>query len=377
VSGLRGTRNASSRASSDLFANSSFASASSPSQRRSSSLSSSSAAAVATLKSMSSAGSGSRGSGEKAGVAMGGKSGGGDDPKGDATPSAMRPKPCNCKNSKCLKLYCDCFAMSRYCEGCNCKDCHNNEAHSAARDDSIRTTLAKNPDAFRAKIVRDSVGSEHSSGCHCKKSRCLKKYCECFEAAVYCSEKCKCLDCENYEGSQALAQRKTKIRDGRKITQPFSRARGAGAEGPALTTVKLEQQLNGEAGTPPGAKIREGGIATRQSTRSTRSVYKSSDASSSSSSSSATTTSSLAAAAAASRRRPADVSPVTYILSCGADTRPLVISVFHYLTNSDLCSGSLVCKAWLNTAFDQDLWDYDEGLTDGLNTAVLMDGSID
>ena len=79
---------------------------------------------------------------------------------------------------------------------------------------------------------------------------------------------------------------------------------------------------------------------------------------------------------AASRRRLDSVSPVEYILSCSEDTEPLVISVFHYLTDSDLYNASLVCKAYLKTAFDQALWDYD-GLNDGLHPAVdEIDGSI-
>ncbi|KAJ1454680.1 hypothetical protein M885DRAFT_414111, partial [Pelagophyceae sp. CCMP2097] len=103
-------------------------------------------------------------------------------------------KPCNCKNSRCLKLYCDCFANSRSCSDCNCTDCHNDEAHEATRAEAIRLTLEKNPKAFRAKIGKQRA---HQSGCHCKKSKCLKKYCECFEAGVTCGEKCKCSNCEN------------------------------------------------------------------------------------------------------------------------------------------------------------------------------------
>ena len=37
----------------------------------------------------------------------------------------------------------------------------------------------------------------HKSGCKCRKSMCLKKYCECFEASLPCSSTCTCVDCHN------------------------------------------------------------------------------------------------------------------------------------------------------------------------------------
>lgn len=46
---------------------------------------------------------------------------------------------------------------------------------------------------YRPKIgtVKDQ-DRKHTKGCNCKRSGCLKNYCECYEAKIPCSGNCKC-----------------------------------------------------------------------------------------------------------------------------------------------------------------------------------------
>lgn len=129
----------------------------------------------------------------------------------DTTSENNNHKPCNCKKSKCLKLYCECFARQGYCTNCNCVGCNNIPEFEEVRQKAIVVTLERDPNAFFRANLSGKVKTKTRRGCHCKKSECLKKYCECFQAGVSCSDICKCTDCRNgKEHSHDTPRTKTK-----------------------------------------------------------------------------------------------------------------------------------------------------------------------
>ena len=189
----------------------------------------------------------------------------------DTSVSENRVK-CNCKKSKCLKLYCQCFAVMSYCDVsvCNCVECNNLVQFEHIRAEAIKDTKERNRSAF---VVKVSDKKSHANGCTCKKSQCLKKYCECFEAYAHCGDNCKCVSCENFLGSAKLESmnnsREKKANHGLTTTYPahnyyglvdptsvslnsnYECASGSGSPG-MYQTLPTIRQLQGEGGQTKG-----------------------------------------------------------------------------------------------------------------------------
>jgi hypothetical protein len=130
---------------------------------------------------------------------------------------------CNCKNSQCLKLYCECFATMSYCDPklCSCKNCMNTVENEVSfylklkeiRKNSINNYFIKSPNSFKKIITNQLFGYSNVSNtvaipnldigisvfrsCTCKKSNCLKRYCECYQSGLSCNPQCKCLSWYN------------------------------------------------------------------------------------------------------------------------------------------------------------------------------------
>ncbi|XP_072952338.1 uncharacterized protein [Typha angustifolia] len=136
-------------------------------------------------------------------------------------------KHCSCKKSRCLKLYCVCFAAGIFCsEPCACRLCFNKPIYGETVQSTRKEIWLRKQVALPLKVVctpeaGQEVGQQedvkkspalvqHRRGCNCKKSSCLKKYCDCYQGGIGCSINCRCEDCKNVFGR--------KVEGGRNLT---------------------------------------------------------------------------------------------------------------------------------------------------------------
>jgi hypothetical protein len=135
-------------------------------------------------------------------------------------------KGCNCKKSRCLKLYCECFAKQDYCGiWCRCEGCYNKKdaKYANIRARSVSSLVRKKMNA----------ATTASKGCNCKRSGCLKKYCDCFYKGLNCSSDCNCSNCKNrnpHDDNNSSAKRKLSV----EVTTPVDKTSGV------QTNVKTE-----------------------------------------------------------------------------------------------------------------------------------------
>ncbi|CAD8078704.1 unnamed protein product [Paramecium sonneborni] len=106
-------------------------------------------------------------------------------------------QPCSCNKTNCLKMYCSCFHNGQTCiESCKCENCLNTSNYIHQRDLAVEYIKKK---AHRNKKVQKEKLFETKEiwGCNCKKTRCLKRYCECYIRQKKCTVECNCNHCEN------------------------------------------------------------------------------------------------------------------------------------------------------------------------------------
>jgi hypothetical protein len=99
-------------------------------------------------------------------------------------------------------------------EHCSCTNCYNDGQHEKDRLNAIRRIRRNKPDAFKGTRlevknveIRTPGGTlKQARGCRCIRSKCQKKYCECFGAGLACTVHCVCTDCENGNERSPVAE---------------------------------------------------------------------------------------------------------------------------------------------------------------------------
>ena len=128
------------------------------------------------------------------------------EPRGDIQlypEETMRTHECDCYQN-CVGADCACFRTllvepcveGNCCEGCIRLKSERIRLAALQYQEMQVESSPTLPTAF-------PLQNHAKSGCSCKKTRCLKLYCECFSRKGYCGEGCNCEDCLNMVDSEA------------------------------------------------------------------------------------------------------------------------------------------------------------------------------
>ncbi len=105
-------------------------------------------------------------------------------------------------------------------------------AKSAAK----RTSLGKNSaSSANTKFAGACKSPVEVKKCNCKKSKCLKLYCECFAAGIFCKD-CSCQQCQNTVENSAVVE---KTREQIQLRNPSAFASKILGEGPLRFCARL------------------------------------------------------------------------------------------------------------------------------------------
>merc|ERR1719223_779551 len=68
---------------------------------------------------------------------------------------------------------------------------------SPADDQSNKSACTDSCDRSTGSTVSGNAGGSSNVQCKCRKSRCLKLYCDCFAILQFCGTSCNCVNCHN------------------------------------------------------------------------------------------------------------------------------------------------------------------------------------
>lgn len=68
------------------------------------------------------------------------------------------------------------------------------QEHLKEREEVKQALIQRNPHVFEPHVVWDTPATRTNlRGCKCQKTRCVKKYCDCFQNGICCGPNCRCV----------------------------------------------------------------------------------------------------------------------------------------------------------------------------------------